>query len=132
MSNNNNNADKATGLLASGPGETGHPPVCSCCLAYQALKNQERVRKILVHVQGYIATLRNPSSKARYEGLLSQLADICIQYQEAETVLIRSTESTSSDEFKQAAVKVAGTIIAKAGQQLNGLDDALLKETSKA
>jgi major membrane immunogen (membrane-anchored lipoprotein) len=74
----------------------------------------------------------SPSSKARYEGLLSQLADICIQYQEAETVLIRSTESTSSDEFKQAAVKVAGTIIAKAGQQLNGLDDALLKETSKA
>ncbi|AEO60334.1 hypothetical protein MYCTH_95577 [Thermothelomyces thermophilus ATCC 42464] len=73
-------------------------PACSFCLAYQAVKNRERVRRIL--------------------------ADVCLRYDEAEALLARAARA-ESDEFSWGVVRLAGTMIQQVGRQLDALSDTV-------
>ncbi|KAH6649443.1 hypothetical protein F5144DRAFT_479180, partial [Chaetomium tenue] len=108
------------GGAPSGPGTT-HTPSCDCCLAYQALKTKEKVRAILVTIQNHIATLEPSPAKSKCKGIAMRLADLCIQYEEVEAVLIRAAKTRASGERQQAAVKLASIMMANAGKKLNFL-----------
>lgn len=120
---------------ANEPHGTSHPPSCGCCLAYQAAKMREKVRKILVTIQNHVATLERSPTKSKFNGIVLRLADLCIQYEEVENVLIRTAESGASSELQEGAVKLAGTITAKAGKKLecliNEVSDLFAEQRSK-
>lgn len=118
----NQDVNKPHGGVPFGPGTT-HTPSCGCCVAYQAVKTREKIKKGLVTIQNHIATHERSPAKPKFEDIVLRLADLCIQYEEAEKVLIRTAESEASSERQQAAVRLTGTMIAKAGEKLDLLID---------
>jgi hypothetical protein len=86
---------------------------------------REKVRKILVTIQSHVGTLERSPTKSKFNGIVLRLADLCIQYEEAESVLIRTAESGVSSERQQAAVTLADIMIAKAGKKLDSLIDTV-------
>ncbi|KAL2166080.1 hypothetical protein VTG60DRAFT_3314 [Thermothelomyces hinnuleus] len=119
-------------------------PACSCCLAYQAVKNRERVRRILAAVRNRAAVALAPPplvpppsssssssspppprpSRAELQEMVRELAGVCLRYAEAEALLARAA-CAESDEFRCGAVRLAGTMIQQVGLQLDALNDAV-------
>lgn len=118
--NANQHVNKPQGGVPSGPGTT-HAPSCSCCLAYQALKTKEKVRAISGTLQNNIATLEPSPAKAKCKGIVMRLADLCIQYEEVEAVLIRAAKTEASAQRQQVVVKLTGIMMANAGKKLDFL-----------
>lgn len=122
----NQRSDPATSNLPLWPG-AAHTPACGCCLAYRALKNRERVRQTMVIMQDYRASMRGMSHKSKVDNILIGLAEVCLEYEDAERVFIRAAESTAPDELKQSALRLAGEIMADAGRRLDSVNDAILE-----
>ncbi|AEO67589.1 uncharacterized protein THITE_2021402, partial [Thermothielavioides terrestris NRRL 8126] len=101
-----------------------HAPVCSCCLAYQAVKSRERVRQALVLVQDHATTITERSSRARFESIITGLAEVCILFDDAERLLVRTSSSSFPVEGKRSASELVDIILAAAAKKLDWLNDA--------
>ena len=112
----------AHGAFPSGP-DTSHAPSCACCLTYPAVKMKEKARKILVTTQSHVATLERSPTKSMFNGIVLQLADLCLQYEEAERVLTRAAESGFSSKRHKAELMLASIKFAKAVKRLDSLID---------
>ncbi|KAK4235024.1 hypothetical protein C8A03DRAFT_37152 [Achaetomium macrosporum] len=114
--------------VPSYPGAS-HTPVCGCCLAYQAVKNRERVRKALILVHDHVSTTNKDgnSVKSDFQSILIGLTDVCTVYEDAERMLIRAAGNTVPNELKQSAAKLAASSIAAAGRQLDALSGVILE-----
>jgi hypothetical protein len=124
---NNQRANPPTGHLPSGPGAS-HTPTCGCCLAYQALKSRERVRQTMILMHGHKAGLSEKSARSKVDNILVRLAQVCIEYEDAERAFIHAAKSKALDlvELRQAALKLAGEVMAEAGRRLASIDDDIL------
>jgi hypothetical protein len=105
-------------------------------LAYQAVKNRERVMKALILVHDHVSALNGcgyaRSAKAEFQNILIGLTEVCTMYEDAERMLIRSAEGTAPYELKQSAAQLAASMIAAAGRQLDVLSDAIVKAQGAA
>ena len=81
----------------------------------------------MVIMQDYRASMRGMSHKSKVDNILIGLAEVCLEYEDAERVFIRAAESTAPDELKQSALRLAGEIMADAGRRLDSVNDAILE-----
>ncbi|KAL2015213.1 hypothetical protein VTK56DRAFT_6065 [Thermocarpiscus australiensis] len=101
--------------------EASHEPACGCCLAYQAVRNRELVRTLMIFVEGHLATAEGYLPTAKLSCVLAGLADVCSQYEQAERVLSRTFHNAVRDAERHATLQLAGSMISRAGEQLEAL-----------
>ena len=75
------------------------------------------MRAISGTLQKNIATLEPSPAKAKCKGIVMRLADLCIQYEEVEAVLIRAAKTEASAQRQQVVVKLAGYHDGKCGEE---------------